>query len=334
MRSLPRRVSLLAPCLQLVLLVLSVSTPWATASSPPPCLCPGRPCDSLWLVSTRALHCGDPRLHADELTYEVRDQQSHWQRSNLASFLATDDPRVTTVIWIHGNRYRAWEACSEGISTYRSLANCITCETPMRFVIFSWPSEQIKGVLDDVRVKAARSNPNGYYLAWLVDKIGGEVPVSLIGHSYGARITTGGLHLLGGGVLCGWTLDERANPDRRPIDVVLAAAAMDDHWLVPGHFHGHALSQVEHLTNIENSCDPVLERYHYLYCRRSNAEAMGKSGIAGLSRLGADRAKIQQLDANCYVGKEHGWQNYLASGPLMARLRVSSLPQAAEVISP
>ena len=286
-----------------------------------------RPCDTLWLVSTRAFPCSDPRLHAHALTYEVRDEQGQWQRTNLESFLATDDPSVRTVIWIHGNRRDSSDARNEGWAVYRALARCTTCDRPMRFVTFSWPSDRIAGrQLEDVRAKAARTSPNGYYLAWLIDKMGGDVPVSLIGYSYGARITTGALHLLGGGVLNGCVLDERVHPDRRPLRVALVAAAVDNHWLIPGHRLGNALSQVEHLTNIYNSCDRVVTHYRLLYGRRNNAEALGATGIVGLNCLDLDRTKILQFDACCFAGRNHEWENYLSSGAVVARLRAEALP--------
>ena len=336
MRSIPLQQVLLRASFALFV-TLNFCCVHATAAvnhSTPTCCVSKRPRDTIWMVSTRAFPCGDPRLHAQELSYRVLEQ-GQWQATDLAAFLATDDPRVTTIIWIHGNRYEPSDAHNHGLATYRALIKCITCDTPLRFVIFSWPSQRIDGSLvDDVRVKAARSNPNGYYLAWLLDQIGNDVPVSLIGYSYGARIAMGGLHLLGGGQLCGWTLDQRTHPDRQPVQVTLVAAAMDNHWLIPGHRHGNALSQVEHLTNIYNSCDRALRRYRYLYCHGSNAQAMGYTGIAGRNTLGVDRAKIQQFDACCYVGKEHGWENYLPSGPVMARMRANSLPQAPEAVIP
>lgn len=305
---------------------LLASHTWAEEAASP-CSFAVRPCDSMWLVSTRAFPCGDPRLHASDLSYQQRSEQGSWQRSELRSLLESDNPGAVTVIWIHGNRSTSGDALSEGWATYRALVRCTTCRTPVRFIIYSWPSERIEGSqLDDVRVKAARTNPNAYYLAWLIDQFDGDVPVSLIGYSYGARVSTGALHLLGGGAVNGWTLSNRAHPTRRPVRVVLAAAALDNHWLIPGHRHGNAISQVEKLTVLYNSCDRVLKRYDRLYCHRNDAQALGFTGVAGLGRLNRDRATIVQFDACCYVSKYHSWDGYLASGTLMARIRNGSLP--------
>lgn len=321
----------LAPAWQLLVawcLVASV----CRADVSPSCGQSLRPCDSLWLVSTREYPCGDPRLHVDDLTYRRFEESTRWQSTTLSDLLATDSPTTTTVIWVHGNRFSSSDALNEGWETYRALIRCSTCQTPVRFIIFSWPSERIGGdPLDDVRVKAARTCPNAYYLAWLIDQMGDEVPVSLVGYSFGARISTGALHLLGGGELNGKLLSERRHPERMPLRVVLAAAGVDNHWLIPGHYHGNASSQISRLTILYNSCDRVLKRYHLLYCARSNAVALGYSGLAGINRLGLERTAITQMDACCYVAKFHSWGSYLASGALIARIRAGVLPASGAV---
>src|SRR5262249_36994004 len=125
-----------------------------------------------------------------------------WQQSDLQTFL-TFDPTVPTVIFVHGNQISPGDAKSEGLSVYRHMICYGNDSPPIRFVIFSWPSSKIPGLLRDVRVKAARTGPAGYDLAWLIDQLPEETPVSLVGFSFGARIITGGLHVLAGGSLGG-----------------------------------------------------------------------------------------------------------------------------------
>jgi hypothetical protein len=295
-----------------------------------PCASFPRPCDQIWLVSTRAFPCGDPRAHVQAMSYE-QYVGARWQASNLAALQASSDPGVATIIHVHGNRYDLHLARQEGFQTYRKLVSCLSCDQPVRFIIFVWPSDRIGKQLEDVRLKLARTIPNAYYLAWLLDQLGTASPTSLLGHSYGARIITGALHLLGGGTLNGWQLTERAHAQRAQYRAVLVAAAVDSHWLMPGHRHGNAMSQISHLTLIYNSCDRVLERYRFVYWRRSGAQALGYIGFVGRSRLGADAAKITQIDACCYVGKYHSWEHYLPMSSLMARIRTQLLaaPPAA-----
>ena len=73
----------------------------------------------------------------------------------------------------------------------------------LRFVIWSWPSDKIKGPLNDIRTKAWRTDTDGYYLGWFLQRMHPQSDIGLIGFSYGARIVSGALHVLAGGELDG-----------------------------------------------------------------------------------------------------------------------------------
>jgi hypothetical protein len=297
------------------------------STTEPGCCSQPREADTVWLVDTRGAGCGNPQSRIGGIQFSVRMPDGTWAASDLASFIASDDPHVPTVVWVHGNRYSPHDAQHEGWQTYKVLGRNAKSTPAMRFVIFSWPSGRLKGgALEDARIKAARTPANSYYLAWLVNQMDPRVPVSYVGFSYGARVITGGLHLLSGGMLNNRVLDSRVQIEHRPQRAVLVAAAIDNHWLMPGHAHGNAVSQLDQLTNIYNSCDKALKRYRWLYCRKSDAQALGYCGIAGVGRLGVESVKICQLDACGYVGKEHTWMNYVHNCSLMARMAKDLLP--------
>ena len=295
---------------------------WATPGTSGTSCCSLRAGDQLWLVSDRGLGCnvadGAPRLQ-----YWRYDCQRLWTRASLDELLAAEDPEMVTTVFVHGNRVSCDEAFTKGWSAYRGLVRCAD-ERPVRFVIWSWPSDPVRGLIDDARLKASRTNLTGYYLAWFLDRLSPQSPLSLWGHSYGARAVTGALHLLGGGQLAGRVLDERVHPERDPAQVVLLAAALDNHWLIPGHTHGQAISQTEELLLINNSSDRLLKRYHLLYGRRSCAAALGYLGISQRS-LGVEGNKVQQLDASCQIGKQHIFALYLQAPGLMAPIRATLL---------
>ena len=154
------------------------------------------------LVNVRPLGgCCDPDRMADGVqveSYQAQDEtgRRRWQASNLESIFAAD-PTVSTVIFVHGNRLTNWDAKCEGLAAYRRIVRQSASGEPIRFVIFSWPSAQIRGPLKDVRVKAARTRPAGCQLAWFVDQLPAETPLTLVGFSFGAesfsraRIVTG-----------------------------------------------------------------------------------------------------------------------------------------------
>jgi hypothetical protein len=248
------------------------------------------------------------------------DEQDGWIESSLAEFFAADDPRVITVFYVHGNRFNAWEAIERGWMAKGVLDACP--HVPVRFVIWSWPSDPIKGPLKDVRSKAARTEIESVLLAWVLERMRCDAPVSALGFSYGARVVTGALHIRGGGELSVGRLPP-AGPSvaRLPARVALMAAAIDNGWLLPGYYHERSLSQIDHLLLFNNHCDPALKRY-WLIDSKCRPEALGYTGLAGWNWLDADtQRRIEQWDACGTVGATHDETRYFASPDIGAALR-------------
>jgi hypothetical protein len=261
--------------------------------------------DEIVVVNVRPL-CGscDPaslRSGAVIENYAIYDAIGHrrWQRSDLDSFLAYDSS-VPTIVYVHGNRMTPGDARQQGLDVYRRLARYSgSSGPPIRFVIFSWPSEQAGRLLRDVRIKAARTGPAGCQLAWLVDQMPAETPISLVGFSFGARIITGSLHLLGGGSLGYLSLYERVHPDRPPVNAVLISGTMHAHWLGDGQYHGRAMTQVNRMLSVNNCRDPAMRYYHLAFDGRP--QALGLRGPTCIAP--AERSKIMNRDVSRYVSR-------------------------------
>jgi hypothetical protein len=273
--------------------------------------------DEIDVVNTRSIcGVGDADFMRRGLKFEsyaVCDEVGYrrWQRSDLESFLAFD-PSVPTIVFIHGNQIGPGDAKSEGISVYRKLI-LQDCDAPrIRFVIFSWPSSKVGGLLRDVREKAARTEPAGYHLAWLLDQMPAETPISLVGFSFGARIITGGLHILAGGSLGGsLVLDEHLHPHRPPMNAVLIAAASHSYWLAPGQHHGLAMTEVNRMLLINNCDDRAMRYYDLLVPGRGGPQALG---LCGPTRISPEYAKkIFKRDVSRYVGSQHDLMNYVCA---------------------
>ena len=297
--------------------------------------------DEIVVVSTRML-CGscDPESLRRGVTvenYVVRDEVGHrrWQRSDLESFLSFD-ASVPTIFYVHGNQITPGEAKSQGLAVYRRLARYGTGDEPIRFVIYSWPSSRVGRLLRDVREKAVRTGPAGCQLAWLVDQMPAETHVSMIGFSFGARIVTGSLHVLAGGSLGGrMKLDQRAQSDRAPIDVVLIAAALHCHWLGEGQYHGLAMNRVDQMFMLNNCRDMALRYYHFSTPGRDRPQALGLRGPACLDAEYA--SKIHTRDVSRYAGRQHDLFRYLcapgASAQMWAYADPSALRSDAEPVA-
>ncbi len=279
--------------------------------------------DDIWLISTRHLGCPAWDKSSDvDLRVKHYSVVDGWSESSLSEFLASDDPTQPTLIYVHGNRVGWCDAIQGGRNAYEDLLGC-SPSRPVRYVIWSWPSDQIHGQLKDVRVKAARTNGEGYYLAWLLGQLDPATPVSLLGYSFGARIATGALHLLGGGELAGRALSPVLQRPSSSIRVALIAAAVHNHWLHPGGCHDQALSQMERLLIQYNSCDPVLKRYRLIE-KRSRPAALGYTGMYVSDELAT---WIEQRDVCCIVGKSHDEDRYLSSASLTAQMRLTLLDE-------
>ncbi len=311
-------------------------SPAATSESSPAdsVMCHGiRVEDEIQLVNTRQI-CGGGRseLMLNGLkveNYTVCDEAGHrrWQSSDLNSFLAFD-PTVPTIIFVHGNQITPSDAKDQGLLVYRRIIQHGGNAPRIRFVIFSWPSSKVAGLIADAREKAARTEPAGWHLAWLLDQMPAETPTSLIGFSFGGRIINGGLHILAGGSLGGsLLLSERAHPSREPMNVVLMAAATHSYWLAEGQHHGLAMTQVNRMLLINNCADRAMVYYDFLTPGIGGPQALG---LCGPTRINRDYAeKIRNRDVSRYVGPEHQLINYMCAPGDASLMWKYTGPQAA-----
>jgi hypothetical protein len=274
----------------------------------------------LWLVGTRRLPHG-PRASARPLTPDVSrfERPGVWRAAPHDALLAPGDPPLTTVVFVHGNDTdEAW-ARSRGLGIYQALTR--RAEPPFRLIVWSWPAEYVTGGFrHDARVKAERADSNAYYLAQFLSQLDHKAPVQVVGYSLGARVVTGGLHLLGGGSLAGRRLESIGDIRRPPVHATLIAAAIDDDWLLPGHRHGRAIAAADRMVVLVNPQDRVLRWYRFL-SRDNGATALGVHGVASLRSLGPQRYKLEQVNVNSYVGGQHGWSRYASSPQIVQQLK-------------
>ena len=264
----------------------------------------------VWLVSTRQIpHDGIAEVSPQSFCYLRLDEQ--WTESDADAFRAADNPAMPTVVFIHGNATSDEEAFSKGMFTYQTIC-AASCGKPFRFVIWSWPAGRIcRRLYDDVLLKVDYSNVDSYYLATWLARIKPDVKVSLVGHSLGARIITGALHLLGGGEVIQSRLSEEtvaawSSGKPRAVRGMLLAAAIDFDWLSPGGCHDRALAQTEQVLVSCNHRDRVLRLYPLIYGERCGPKALGFVGPHGVDQS----ANIETINVSRTVGGIHQWQRY------------------------
>ncbi|MCC6507943.1 MAG: hypothetical protein IT423_02470 [Pirellulaceae bacterium] len=267
--------------------------------------------DELWEVSSRCLPDLGKCVTLDPVTFRVT--QFHcaqgW-RTTDESALKTSfqlQPAMRTIIYAHGNWMTQENTRGRASYVYNRAAR--RADEPIRFIIYSWPSQRDGRPLRDVYEKADRSNIDTYYFGHFLNRIPETSPLGILGFSFGGRVVGGGLHLVSGGQLEGRSTPVWGTP--RQVHVSFVAPAFDRTWLVSGREYGMAMQNVEKLVNIYNSRDPVLRRVRFLD-RVSTPIAAGFSGLADprATQPLQDDQRIAQYDCGDSVGTSHDEMNY------------------------
>jgi hypothetical protein len=205
-------------------------------------------CGEVWLIRThRVCGCCPQPLESQPLKVWHLQDECRWTASDLPSLLRTDDPNVPTVVLVHGFVTGSQSAISRAIEGTWPIYRRLCCEAggrPFRIIVWAWPAERtknrlrdrtIRGLRADVQRKGARTDTESILLAQYIDRVQPQVPLTLLGFSYGARAIGGALELLGGGHIRCCRLARTNTSPRAPIRAMMVAAAMDVDWLLPGH---------------------------------------------------------------------------------------------------
>ena len=291
--------------------------------------------DEVWLVSSRGV--GSPKTDLNKLDVQRFDGEK-WNRSSFKAFVDPAPEQLEngtfrqTVIFVHGNRTDYLWAQIRGWQTYRSLVEKRKDDNPVRFVIWSWPADQIRGLLRDLKTKAVVADQHSIYLARSLFEFDREMPVTFVAYSYGARLTLGALHIAGGGTLEGQNLAEKCSScELAPYRVTLIAPAIRNDCFAANL--DKAYSMIDSGLVIKNSGDPVLKFFRLLR-REGQRNALGFTGPVGLN-LFADKGKrVLQVEAIQHVGEQHMLHHYTQSDAIseMIASRLVIKPSKVEPI--
>jgi hypothetical protein len=269
-------------------------------------------------VSTRQLP-GDPWPEDAQPDYWRLEPGAEWTPADRQAFLAADRRSIPTVFFVHGNRSDACDAVDEGLAFCEQLEE-LAPETKFRFVVWSWPADRVsRRNRPDLQVKDVRSQHEAFYLARMLTGIHRDVPVCLVGYSYGSQMIAGALTLLAGECYAGRTLNRSGPPRRAPMRAVLVAGAVESDALAGSDPAHPPLGQVDRLLVTVNGRDSNLRFYPLLY-RRRGPDALGHVGPTCLDPCDPNTSKVEVLDVTEEVGKQHAWECYRDAGPLRARL--------------
>ncbi len=274
-----------------------------------------------WIVSSRCDVQHKRHMHLDDGVLDVYERTADGQlhNTNMGSLQAGLIPGVPVLMCVHGS-FVAWEdECYESHLAYQWFRN--SCPNlPLQVVFFTWPSNgMITGLLPtDVAIRGKQAEFNGFHMGRLMNCIPESCPVTLMGHSFGCRVILSTLHLAGGGAIHGLQFPGAMTAHR--YRAVLAAAAVDHHWLNPGDRYGCALPRTECVVNLQNRKDLALAFYplHRLFAGRP----LARSGLTRRDTrlLGAESQKVINIDVTAIEGHNHLWPGYFNSPEIGAAI--------------
>lgn len=241
------------------------------------------------------------------------------RNSSMDELSRTLIPGVPVCIFVHGSFVELPNQYVEAAGFYSQVH--AQSPGPVQMIFFTWPSDgPYSGCFPiDVAVRGRQADFNGFHLAYLLSQIPESCPVCFVGHSHGSRVILSGMHLAGGGTIEGYSFPYSTGYSRR-VRVILAAGAMDHHWLNPGQQYECALNRVECLLNLQNRKDLALAAYplSHPFARR----AVARSGFTGhdARKLGYQAAKLRNCDVTHLVGPKHYWPYYYKQPSIIAAM--------------
>lgn len=275
-----------------------------------------RMCDT-WLISTRNIpnDCFSEDAARRMRFYRLSESGRQWERSDRHEFLASDDPTIPTSWFVHGNWFTHQDAIDQGLDFARNMRRQ-SGNRPLRVVIWSWQSDrELWRIRSDLELKLKRADTQGLYLGWLMNQSQRTMPISLVGYSYGARVVSVALHLLGGGRFSGHELSPAPHRTEGRVSAVFLAGAEPIQRLLPGQALGFAPYVADQIVVTTNERDPVL-CYFRLLEPNVDLYALGESGFDA-RRLGPNAHKVWQVAVDNSIGRSHSLIDYLGSAPVM-----------------
>ncbi len=241
----------------------------------------------IWLVDSKCA-CGNPSV--DTLHY-YRLVDHRWEHSDAETFYATQVSEVPLVIYSPGYTTTMADTVEIGMK----LTSLYVRKSPNRTVFWKWPSEKTGcRLVPDIRSKISTAAHNALFLAEFLRGLAPESKVCLVGFSFGNRII----------------LDAAAHLAMNPsgglkLHLVLAGAATDQGSLGVGGRHGMVPGFCDKILILYNPADSKLKFYRFLYGKHARPESLGRLGPPMSRILPQDRNRIEAININRYVGKEH-----------------------------
>ncbi|MDR3182647.1 MAG: hypothetical protein LBT89_06965 [Planctomycetaceae bacterium] len=260
----------------------------------------------IWRIDTHSLSFAEPNSeNFAKLRYYQRTNNA-WVESGSETFFSTQQKDVPLIIFAPGYTSTTSGTIQTGLGLVRLFDKSKKC----RVVFWDWYAERIFcRIRSDVRSKIPVAQRSAGYLTLLMQNLKTDSKVCLFGFSFGARIVCGGVQNL-----------NEADAERLHLHVVLSAAATDQNWLGSESRHSNTVKYAEKILVTYNPDDWALAFYPYMYEIGHRAEALGLLGPPMRSVAPQYRSKIEAVNVQHYIGREHQTLKHAGSPVFRSRI--------------
>ena len=271
--------------------------------------------DEVWVVSgRRALETQKGQLDVSKLV------NGNWQPSTLEHLLKahSTDTGLSTMLFVHGNRYDI-EACkSGGLLFYQSIFKANSNRRPVRLVLFSWKAERERiRPVHDFNIKSRRALEIGDVLGRLLGKFRSQ-ELAICSYSLGAQIIVKALEHRDA-TSAETTRRSDTTNQRKQVRVAMMAPAFDPVYSCSQLYSFPNNKQVDKTDVFYNEGDLVIRGAELLARKRCRD---GTSVLAKLSQNQNPRAAnpVQLHNVTDELSTSHSLLNYIKSPTIQNRL--------------
>ncbi|MDR1492517.1 MAG: hypothetical protein LBT05_07335 [Planctomycetaceae bacterium] len=219
---------------------------------------------------------------------------NRWVKTHAEEFFKTQNPEIPLTLFSPGYT----SATSDTIEIGKKLVQLYPQNHQNRTVFWQWSADRrFLRLSKDIRAKIPVAEASGKYLTMFLRKLKPKSKICMIGFSFGNRIICDAV--------------QNSGDLKLHIHLVLAAAATDRHWLSENSRHADVYKIAEKILILYNPDDLALKFYPFLYGSRYRPDALGRFGPCLSQIPEKNRYKIESINVNDYVGKNHRTIKYI-----------------------
>ncbi|MDR1052904.1 MAG: hypothetical protein LBL39_01905 [Planctomycetaceae bacterium] len=214
-----------------------------------------------------------------------------WERSDAATFLATQNPSVPILVFSPGYTSKK----SDTVEIGQKILGLCDSGKPIRMVFWHWPAEKVTScLLSDIRSKIPVAEANAVYMSMLLKRLKPDSKVCVLGFSFGTRLLGDAVENVGD-----------LKPAGMKINLIYGGAASDRDWLAKGNRNGNVPQVAHKILVFYNPEDFRLKFYPFLYTNGKEPAPLGRDG-APMKRIDSEfRDKIEMVNLAPHIGFRH-----------------------------